>query len=94
MSFLQNHKVSFNQESLPITYHNFRHNNLVRPKNKSPNSQGSQPISYKANFSQKDKTHLADPTQAYTHTHTKKKTTELSKVSKGKLGSDSYLQPK
>ena len=32
MSFLQNLKVYFDQESLPITYHNFRHQSLVRPK--------------------------------------------------------------
>ena len=37
MSFLQNCKVCFNQERLPITYHNFRHKSLVRPKSKSPN---------------------------------------------------------
>ena len=35
MSFLQNRKVSFNQERLPITYHNFHHKDLVRPKSKS-----------------------------------------------------------
>ena len=34
MSFLQNCKVCFNQESLPIIYHNFRHKSLVRPKSK------------------------------------------------------------
>ena len=32
MSFLQNCEVCFNQESLPITYHNFRHKNWARPK--------------------------------------------------------------
>ena len=37
MSFLQNCKVCYNQERLPITYHNFRHKSLVRPKRKSPN---------------------------------------------------------
>ena len=60
MSFLQNFKVCFNQERLPITYHNFRHKSLVRPKSKSPNWQGSQPISYKANFSQRETMHLLD----------------------------------
>ena len=28
MGFLQNLKVYFNQENLPITYHNFRHQQL------------------------------------------------------------------
>ena len=51
MSFLQNCKVCFNQESLPITYHHFYHKSLVRPKSKSPNGQGSQPISYISFFS-------------------------------------------
>ena len=37
MGFLQNLKVYFNQESLPITYHNFRHQSLVRPKSKCSN---------------------------------------------------------
>ena len=37
MSFLQNCEVCFNQERLPITYHNFRHKSLVRPKRRSPN---------------------------------------------------------
>ena len=37
MSFLQNFHVCFNQERLPITYHNFRHKSLVKPKSKSPN---------------------------------------------------------
>ena len=60
MSFLQNCEVCFNQERLPITYHNFRHKNLVRPKSKSPNWQGSQTISYKAKFSQRDNTYLLD----------------------------------
>ena len=50
MSFPQNREVSFNQESLPITYHNFRHQSLVRPKSKSPNWQESQ----------KDKIHSED----------------------------------
>ena len=60
MSFLQNRDVCFNQESLPITYYNFHHKSLVRPKSKSPNWQGSQPISYKTNFSQKESMHLID----------------------------------
>ena len=34
MGFLQNRKVCFNQESLPITYRNFCHKSLVRPKSK------------------------------------------------------------
>ena len=53
MSFLQNLKVHFNQESLPITYHKFHHQSLVRPKSKSSNQKGSQNISYKVHFSQK-----------------------------------------
>ena len=32
MSFLQNRKVCFKEESLPITYHKFHHKSLVRPK--------------------------------------------------------------
>ena len=34
VSFLQNRKVYFNQESLPITYHNFGSKNPIRPKRK------------------------------------------------------------
>ena len=60
MSFLQNCEVCFNQERLPITCRNFHHKSLVRPKSKSPNWHGSQPISYKAKFSQGDNTYLAD----------------------------------
>ena len=60
MSFLQNCEVCFNQERLPITYHNFRHKSLVRPKSKFPNWQGSQPISSKTNFSQRETVHLLD----------------------------------
>ena len=41
MRFLNHREVCFDQESLPITYHNFRHKSLVRPKNKSPNWEGS-----------------------------------------------------
>ena len=39
MSFLRNREVYFNQESLPITYHNFRHKSLVRPKSKLTSTQ-------------------------------------------------------
>ena len=60
MSFLQNREVCFNQESLPITYHNFHHKSLVRPKSKSPNLQGFQPVSYKANFLHKESMYLID----------------------------------
>ena len=35
MNFLQNGEVFFNQESLPIIYHNFHYKNLIRPKIKS-----------------------------------------------------------
>ena len=41
MSFLQNHEFCFNQEDLPVTYHNFHHKSMFRPKSKSPNWQGS-----------------------------------------------------
>ena len=58
MNFLQNCEVCFNQERLLITYHNFRHKSLVRPKSKSPNWQASQPISCKAKFSQRDNIYL------------------------------------
>ena len=57
MSFLQNREVCFNQKTLPITYHNFRHKCLVSLKSKSPNGQGPQTISYKANFSQTESIH-------------------------------------
>ena len=60
MSFLQNREVCFNQEKLPITYHNFCHKSLVRPKSKSPNSQGSQPLNYKTKSSQRDNIYLVD----------------------------------
>ena len=33
-AFCKISKVYFNQESLRITYHNFRHKSLVRPKSK------------------------------------------------------------
>ena len=36
MSFIQNCKVCFNQVRLRVTYHNFRHKSLVRPKSKIP----------------------------------------------------------
>ena len=62
MSFLQNREVCFNQESLPITYHNFRQ------------GQGSQPISYKVNFSQRDKMHLADHKKEKTYQNIWEKT--------------------
>ena len=60
MSFLQNYKVCFNQERLPRTYRNFCHKCLVRPKSKSSHWQGSQLISYKAKFSQRDNIGLLD----------------------------------
>ena len=49
-----------NQERLPITYHNFCHKSLVRPKSKSPNWQRSQTISYKTKFSRRDNIYLVD----------------------------------
>ena len=67
MSFLQNIKFYFHQESLPITYHNFLHQSLVRTKGKSSNEKGSQPISYKANFSQKETMNLIDLKFNLTH---------------------------
>ena len=60
LNFLQNCKVCFNQERLPIAYHNFRHKSVGRPKSKSSNWQGSQPISYKAKFSQRYNIYLLD----------------------------------
>ena len=67
MSFLQNRDVCFNQESLPITYYNFHHKSLVRHKIKYPNWAGSQTISYKANFSQRETIHLLDVKFNITH---------------------------
>ena len=60
MGFLQNLKVCFNQKILPIMYHNFCHQSLVRPKSKISNWKGAQPISYKANFSLKGTMYLID----------------------------------
>ena len=34
MNFLQNRKVCFKEKGLPITYYNFHHKSLVRPKSK------------------------------------------------------------
>ena len=82
MSFLQNCEVCFNQERLPITDHNFRHKSLVRPKSKSPNWQGSQPISYKAKFSQRDNIYLVDLKHNITY----------QKI-RGKTKSDRFLNP-
>ena len=59
-AFCKISKVYFNQESLPITYHNFRHQSLIRPKSKCSNWKGSQSVSYKANFSVKGTMHLID----------------------------------
>ena len=74
MNFLQNCEVCFNQESLSITYHNFRHKSLVIPKSKSPNWQGSQPISYKAKFWQRDNIYLLDLKYNITHQNIRGKT--------------------
>ena len=60
MSILENREACFNQEKLPTTYLNFPHKSLLRPKSKSPNWQGSQPISYKTKFSQRDNMYLVD----------------------------------
>ena len=57
MTFIQNRVVFFNQESLPITYHNSITNVW---SDRKLNLQGSQPISYKTNFLQRDNIHLAD----------------------------------
>ena len=51
------YKICFNQESLPIIYHNFCHKSL------KVNWKGSQAISCKANCSQRDTIHLADHTK-------------------------------
>ena len=80
MSFLQNFEVCFKKERLPITYHNFHHKSLVRPKSKSPNWQGSQPISYKAKFSHRDNIYLVDLKYNITY-----------QISGGKLRSDRFL---
>ena len=60
MSCLQHRDVCFNQEILPITHYEFHHKSLARLKSKSPNWQRSQPISYKANFSQRETIHVLD----------------------------------
>ena len=74
MSFLQNCEVCFNQERLPKPYYNFRDKSLVRPKSKSPNWQESQPISYKANFSQSDNIYPADQKFNITYEYIRGKT--------------------
>ena len=43
MSFLQSCEVCFKHERLPITYGNFCHKSLVRPKSKSPDWQDLNP---------------------------------------------------
>ena len=83
MSFLKNCEVCLNQERLPITYHNFRHKSLVRPKSKSPNWQGSQPINYKAKISQRDNTYPADLKYNITYQN----------IQGEKLRSDRFLYP-
>ena len=53
-------KFVLTQKRLPVTYYNFHYKSLVRPKSKSPIWQGSQAISYKTKFSQRDSIHLVD----------------------------------
>ena len=77
MSILQNREVCFNQDCLPITYHNCRHKRLVRPKSKLTRISTHKP---QGHFSHRDKMHLAD------HTHKK-----IIKLSCRKLKSDPYL---
>ena len=63
MSSLQNRKVCFKEKGLPITYYNFHHKSLVRPKSKIEkdlNPSDTNPIFHRDNM------HLGD--------HKKKKT--------------------
>ena len=67
-------KFVLTKKGLPITYHNFRNKSLVRLKGKSPNWQGSQPISYKTKFSQRDNIYLADLEYKITYQNIREKT--------------------
>ena len=67
-------KFVLTTKGLPITYHNFRNKSLVRLKGKSPNWQGSQPISYKTKFSQRDNIYLADLEYKITYQNIREKT--------------------
>ena len=77
MSILQNREVCFNQDCLPITYHNCRHKRLVRPKSKLTRISTHK---LQGHFSHRDKMHLADHTQKI-----------IIKLSGRKLNSDPYL---
>ena len=87
MSSLQNRKVCFKEKGLPITYYNFHHKSLVRPKSKIEkdlNPSDTNPIFHRDNM------HLGDHKKKK-----KKKTTKtLTKISGRKLRSDLYLHSK
>ena len=73
-AFYRIQKFFLNQESLPVIYHNSCRKSLVIPKSKSPNWQESQPISYKANFSQSDNIYPADQKYNITYKYIRGKT--------------------
>ena len=58
--FLQNRDVCLNQEGLPITYHNFHHQSLVRPKSKFPKLTKISTYKLQGQFSQKESMHQID----------------------------------
>ena len=60
MSFIQNRKVCFNQERLPITYHNFRHQSRSYPKVNPEIEKDPNPLRSKGNFSREETLHLID----------------------------------
>ena len=73
-AFYRIQKFFLNQESLPVIYHNSCRKSPVIPKSKSPNWQESQPISYKANFSQSDNIYPADQKYNITYKYIRGKT--------------------
>ena len=54
------YKVCFNQERLPITYHNFRHQSQSYPKVNPEIEKDPNPLRSKANFSREETLHLID----------------------------------
>ena len=85
MSSLQNRKVCFKEKGLPITYYNFHHKSLVRPKSKIEkdlNPSDTNPIFHRE----------ITCTQEITKKKQKNKT--LTKISGRKLRPDLYLHSK
>ena len=81
ISFLQNRKVCFNQESFPILYHNFHHMSLVRPNSKLKRISNDK---LQGQF-------FTERWDSHSRSH---KITKLTKIFGRKLRSDLYLHPK